>query len=88
MTPFDAWRFLAEAQSVMLRRSLALWAEPESAGPALARMVAEKQRAFVDGAIAASFAVARGANPAAVAAAAIRPARSRVRRNLRSKGLS
>jgi hypothetical protein len=51
-------------------------------------MVAEKQRAFVDGAIAASFAAARGAAPAAIAAAAIRPARSRVRRNLRSKGLS
>jgi hypothetical protein len=48
----------------------------------------EKQRAFVDGAIAASFAAARGAAPAAIAAAAIRPARSRVRRNLRSKGLS
>ena len=88
MTPFDAWRFLAEAQSVMLRRSLALLAEPESAGPALVRMVAEKQRAFVDGAIAASFAAARGAAPAAVAAAAIRPARSRVRRNLRRRGLS
>jgi len=88
LTPFDAWRFLAEAQSVMLRRSLALLAEPESAGPALARMVAEKQRAFVDGAIAASFAAASGAHPAAVAAAAVRPARSRVRRNLRSKGLT
>ncbi|CAH0284004.1 hypothetical protein ROS9278_04025 [Roseomonas sp. CECT 9278] len=88
MTPFDAWRFLAEAQSVMLRRSLALWAEPESAGPALARMVAEKQRAFVDGAIAAGFAAASGAHPAAVAAAAIRPTRSRVRRNLRRTGLS
>jgi hypothetical protein len=88
LTPFDAWRFLAEAQSVMLRRSLALWAEPESAGPALARMVAEKQRAFVDGAIAAGFELARGAHPAAVAAAAIRPTRSRVRRNLRRTGLS
>jgi hypothetical protein len=42
----------------------------------------------MDGAIAAGFAAARGANPAAVAAAAIRPARSRVRRNLRSKGVS
>lgn len=87
MILLDAWRFLAEAQSVMLRRSVALWSEPESAGPALARMVAEKQRAFLDGAIAAGFAAARGAHPAAVAAAAIRPARSRVRRNLRSAGL-
>jgi hypothetical protein len=88
MTPFDAWRFLAEAQSVMFRRSLALLADPDSAAPALARMVAEKQRAFADGVIAAGFAAARGANPAAIAAAAIRPARSRVRRNLRRKGAS
>jgi hypothetical protein len=88
LTPFDAWRFLAEAQSVMLRRSLALLAEPHAAGPALARMAAEKQRAFLDGAIAAGFAAARGAHPGAVAAAALRPARSRVRRNLRRDGLA
>jgi hypothetical protein len=87
LTAFDAWRFLAEAQSVMLRRSLALWAEPHAAGPALARMAAEKQRAFLDGAIAAGFAAARGEHPAAVAAAAMRPARSKVRRNTRRTGL-
>ena len=87
MILFETWRFLVEAQSVMLRRSLALWAEPQAAGPALARMAAEKQRACLDGAIAAGFAAARGAHPAAVVAAAIRPARSRVRRNLRGSGL-
>ncbi|WP_198369690.1 hypothetical protein [Roseomonas rosulenta] len=87
MTLFDTWRFLAEAQTVMLRRSLALWAEPHAAGPALARMVTEKQRACLDGAIAAGFAAARGAHPAVVLAAAVRPARRRVRRNLRGTGL-
>ena len=88
MTAFRAWRFVAEAQAVMLRRSLALWAEPQNAGPALARMVAEKQRAFAEGALAAGFAMARGAEPAVVAAAALRPARRRVRRNLKGKGLA
>jgi hypothetical protein len=87
LTAFDAWRLLAEAQAVMLRRSLALWAEPHAAGPALARMAAEKQRAFLDGAIAAGFAAARGEHPAAVAAAALRPARRRLRRNTRRTGL-
>ena len=38
MTVPGAWRFLAEAQAVMLRRSLALWAEPHKAAMALARM--------------------------------------------------
>ena len=36
MNPFLAWRFLTEAQTVMLRRSLALWADPHNAAPALA----------------------------------------------------
>ncbi len=88
MNPFDAWRFLAEAQTVMIRRSLALWADPQAAGPALARMAAEKQRAFLDGTIAAGFAAARGEHPGAVAAAALRPARRSVRRNTRRSGLS
>ena len=54
MTPFDAWRFLAEAQMVMFRRSMALWsAEPQDAGSALMRMAVEKQIAFSRGAAAA-----------------------------------
>ncbi|MBR0679662.1 antifreeze protein [Roseomonas eburnea] len=88
MTVYGTWRFFAEAQTVMLRRSFALWAEPHNAGPALARMVVEKQHAFAQGALAAGFAIARGAEPAAVAAAALRPARQRVRRNLKGEGLA
>lgn len=88
MTPFDAWRFLAEAQMVMLRRSLALWAEPHNAAPALARMAVEKHVAFTQGAAAAGMALARGASPDAVMAAALRPARRRVRRNVKGQGLA
>ncbi len=88
MNPFDAWRFLAEAQMVMLRRSVALWAEPHNAAEALARMAMEKQVAFAQGAAAAGVAVARGAGPDAVMAAALRPARRRVRRNVKGTGLA
>ncbi|MCA0189086.1 MAG: hypothetical protein LCH90_24410 [Proteobacteria bacterium] len=88
MSPFDAWRFLTEAQAVMLRRSLALLAEPHMAGPALARMALEKHAAFSAGAAAAGVALVRGALPDAVIAAALRPARKRVRRNMRGSGLA
>jgi hypothetical protein len=88
LNPFAAWRFLTEAQTVMLRRSLALLAEPHQAGPALARMAVEKHIAFSEGAAAAGLAIARGATPEAVMAAAIRPARQRVRRNVKGKGLA
>jgi hypothetical protein len=88
LSPFDAWRFLTEAQTVMLRRSLALWAEPHNAGPALARMAVEKHLAFSEGVAAAGLAMARGASPDAVMAAAIRPARKQVRRNVKGKGLA
>lgn len=73
---------------VVLRRSLALWAEPHNAMPALTRMVIEKQVAFTRGAAAAGLAAARGATPEAVMAAALRPARRRVRRNVYGTGLS
>ncbi|HWT10485.1 MAG TPA: hypothetical protein VN329_15070 [Roseomonas sp.] len=88
MIPFDAWRFLTEAQSVILRRSLALLAEPHMAGPALARMAMEKHVAFSAGAAAAGLALARGDFPDAVVAAALRPARRQVRRNVRGSGLA
>lgn len=79
---------MTEAHAVMLRRSLALLAEPHMAGPALARMAVEKHIAFSEGLTAASVAAASGASPEAVMAAAIRPARKQVRRNVRGKGLA
>jgi len=89
LNPFDAWRFLTEAQAVMVRRSFALLAaEPHQAGTALMMMAVEKQVAFTEGVAAAGLAVARGAAPDAVMAAALRPARKQVRRNVRGKGLA
>jgi hypothetical protein len=89
LNPFDAWRFLSEAQAVMFRRSMALLAaEPHKAGTALMMMAVEKQLAFSEGAAAAGLALARGESPETVMAAALRPARKRVRRNVRGKGLA
>ncbi|MBR0650427.1 hypothetical protein GXW78_12195 [Roseomonas terrae] len=74
---------------MMFRRSLALLsAEPAMAGTALMQMAVEKQLAFSQGAAAAGLALARGASPDAVMSAALRPARQRVRRNVRGKGLA
>ncbi len=58
------------------------------AGPALVRMAVEKHIAFSAGAAAAGLALARGASPDVVMAAAIRPARKQVRRNTRGTGLA
>jgi hypothetical protein len=88
LNPFDAWRFMTEAHTVMLRRSLALLAEPHMAGPALARMAVEKHIAFSEGVAAAGLAVVSGASAEVVMAAALRPARKQVRRNVRGKGLA
>jgi hypothetical protein len=88
LTPFDFWRFAIDAQSVMWRRSLALLAaSPAQQGEALARMVAEKQRAAAAGAGAAMRMALRGGKPQSVLAASLGPARKRVRRNLTRKGL-
>ena len=54
------------------------------ASAALAEMVAEKQKAFTDGAFAAGRAVIQGARPDVVAAAALRPSRRRVSANMRA----
>ncbi|GGJ16240.1 hypothetical protein GCM10011320_24440 [Neoroseomonas lacus] len=89
MNPFDAWRFMTEAHTVMLRRSLALLAaEPHQAGPALMMMAVEKHIAFSEGVAAAGLAAVSGASPEVVMAAALRPARKQVRRNVRGKGLA
>lgn len=80
-TPSHAW--LAEAGWVFLMHSAQLLARPGGAGARLAALGAEKQRAFAEGAAKAALAALRGAGPAAVAQAAIAPARRRVRANAR-----
>jgi hypothetical protein len=73
-----------QAGWVFAIRSAQLWTDPATAGPALAAMAAEKQRAFAAGALAAGRAALRGSAPDVVASAALRPSRRRVAANLRS----
>lgn len=88
MTPFGFWRFALQAQAVMWRRSAALLsASPAAQQAGLLRMAQEKQRAAAAGLAAATRSALRGDKPANVAAAALGPARKRVRRNLKRRGL-
>lgn len=76
--------FAWQAGWVFTLRSLQLTTDPAGASAALAEMVAEKQKAFADGAFAAGRAMLAGASPDAVAEAAMRPARRRVSANMRA----
>jgi hypothetical protein len=76
--------FAWQAGWVFTLRSLQLTTDPVGASAALAGMVAEKQKAFADGAFAAGRAVLAGAGPDVVAEAAMRPARRRVAANMRA----
>jgi hypothetical protein len=81
----DAFALFAwQAGWVFALRSMQLATQPGGeAAESLASMVAEKQRAFAEGALAASHAVLAGSRPDVVAAAALRPSRRRVAANLR-----
>jgi N-acyl-D-aspartate/D-glutamate deacylase len=84
MTDPVSYALLAwQAGWVFTIRSAQLWAEPATAAAELARMAAEKQRAFAAGALAASKAAMAGTRPDLVAAMALAPARRRVAANLR-----
>ncbi|NKE44354.1 hypothetical protein HB662_06165 [Roseomonas frigidaquae] len=69
---------------VFALRSMQLTTDPVGASAALAEMVAEKQKAFTDGAFAAGRAVMQGARLDVVAEAALRPSRRRVSANMRA----
>lgn len=84
MTPFAAAMLAWQAGTVFTLRSLGLWAEPARAQALLTQYALEKQRAFAAGSMAAGKAALSGADPAAVVAAALRPAQRRVRVNHRS----
>lgn len=81
--PFTAAAFAWQVGMVFTLRSIELWAEPVRAQARLAEYALEKQRAFVAGAAKAGQAALAGAAPAAVMAAALAPARRRVRANAR-----
>jgi hypothetical protein len=84
VNPFAAAAFAWQAGMVFTLRSLELWTEPAKAQARLAEYAFEKQRAFTAGAMRAGRAALAGADPAAVAAAALEPARRRVRANHRA----
>lgn len=81
--PFTAATLAWQAGTVFTLRSLGLLAEPARAARLLTDYAIEKQRAFAAGALAASRAALTGADPAAVLAAALRPAHRRLRANHR-----
>lgn len=76
--------FAWQAGWVFTLRSMQLGTDPAGASAALLEMLAEKQKAFTDGAFAAGRAVMEGARPDIVAAAALRPARRQVAANMRA----
>ena len=76
--------FAWQAGWVFALRSMGLANNPSTAAAELNRMAAEKGRAFAAGWLAAGQAAMRGADPAAVMAAAVRPSRRRVSANLRA----
>lgn len=83
MSPFTAAAFAWQSGFVFAMRSAQLWVQPAEAQAKLTGYALEKQRAFTDGAFAASRAVMAGAAGPAVVAAALAPAHRRVRANLR-----
>lgn len=76
------WRLAADASEVVFRRSLRMTLGAMSAPEAMA-MVMEKPAAFAATAEKFTLAVATGADPARIAAAAIRPVSRKVRANVR-----
>ncbi len=84
MPPAAYALFAWQAGWVFTLRSLQLATQPGEAASTLTAMMAEKQKAFADGAIAAGLAVMQGARPDVVAAAALRPAQRRVAANIRA----
>lgn len=83
MNPFTLGLFAWQASVVFTMRSAQLWADPATASTALTGMALEKQKAFSDGVMAASKLAMTGAGAGAVAAAALKPAQTRVSANVR-----
>lgn len=83
LNPLALGLFAWQAGCVFTLRSVQLWTEPARAQARLTAYALEKQRAFTQGMTAAGRAHLAGADAAAVAAAALAPARRRVRANAR-----
>lgn len=70
-----------EAQKVIAMRMMGMAGAWNTAPAETGRMVAEKTDAMIEASAATMRAMARGAGPAAVAMAALRPVRARTRAN-------
>lgn len=79
----DDYVWLAEAGRVFVTHSLQLAARPQGAPARLAKLGAEKQRAFSEGLLAAGWQILQGAPPRRIARAAMAPVKGRVRSNAR-----
>lgn len=78
---FEAWRMLAEAQTVIALRCMGMAGLWTLAPGETARMVTEKHAAFAESALAVASATARGHAPERVFDAAMRPLGRRTRAN-------
>lgn len=78
---FDAWRMLAEAQTVMALRMAGMAGLWTLAPGETTRMVSEKQRAFTESALALTAAAAAGGGPEHLLDAAVRPLGRKTRAN-------
>jgi hypothetical protein len=85
---FDAWRMLAEAQTVIALRMMGMAGMWTLAEGETARMMTEKQQAFAQSAFDLTAAAMRGKPPEQILSAAVRPLGRKTRANARRLGRS
>jgi hypothetical protein len=78
---FDAWRFGAQAQHVVMLRMMRFWLRDASAGAEATRMVGEKMAASAEAQVAAATALIKGQSAKTALKRATTPYRRRVRAN-------
>ena len=78
---FDAWRFGAQAQQVVMLRMMRFWLRDTSAGAEATRMVAEKIAASAEAQAAAATALMKRQSAKTALKRAATPYRKRVRAN-------
>lgn len=85
---FDAWRMLAEAQTVVAFRMMGMAGLWTMSKGETARMFSEKQQAFTQSAMDSAAAAMRGQPPERILAAAVRPLGVKTSANARRLGRS
>jgi hypothetical protein len=85
---FDAWRMLAEAQTVIAFRMMGMAGFWRLSEGETTRMITEKQQAFAQSALDGAAAAMRGQSPDLILAAAVRPLGRKTSANAKRLGLS